>query len=95
MNYKKLSEAANKALDEFSKRNVSTIDTVIYDSIIEQMRFINSEASLGHDPRKSLPDGKTFTYGIISSRAFASPDELQLKRLLEDVTSNLYPEDFC
>jgi hypothetical protein len=94
VNYKKLSESSKKALTEFSLRQVPTIDSAVYDSIIEQMKFITYEAGLGNNPREQLPEGKTFTYGIISSRSFASPEELRLKQLLDEVTSLLYPEDF-
>ena len=94
MDYKKLTESACIALNEFAKQDVTSIDTVTYKSIIEQLKFISYEANSGRNPLLSLPKGKSFTYGIISSRNFASPEELLLKQLLGEVTSLLYPEDF-
>lgn len=94
MNYKLLYQAAATALSELSKKNISSIELAVYDSIIEQLKFILHEANLGNDPRDSIPRGQTFTYGVISSRDFTSPEELKLKRFLDDVTLHLYPEDF-
>ena len=94
MNYKNLVASTNLALTEFSKKNIASIELAVYDSIIEQLKFILHEANLGNDPRDSLPKGQTFTYGVISSRNFTSPEELKLKLFLDDVSSHLYPEDF-
>ncbi|WP_411994583.1 immunity protein Tsi6 family protein [Agarivorans sp. DSG3-1] len=94
MNYSKLSASSGLALVEFSKKNISSIEEAIYDSILAQLTFLSDEAKQGRNPRTSLPKGKTFTYGVLASRNFASPEELKLKGLLDEVTSHLYPEDY-
>ncbi|MDO6762396.1 immunity protein Tsi6 family protein [Agarivorans sp. 1_MG-2023] len=94
MNIPMLTVSSSLALTEFSKKSIPSIEGAIYDSIIEQLKFILHEAKRGHNPRNNLPRGKIFTYGVLASRNFASPEELKLKALLDEVTSHLYPEDY-
>ena len=50
------------------------------------MIFIRDNAAAGKNPSKELASDTTFTYSILSSRELASPDELVLKELIDDVT---------
>ena len=59
------------------------------DTIESQLEFIEKHAINEKNPVKMLSPDQEFTYGIISSRQLASPDEIRLKEKLNQVTSNL------
>ncbi|HSC68630.1 MAG TPA: immunity protein Tsi6 family protein [Cellvibrio sp.] len=94
MNFMKLEQAALLAIDKFLNQNLININEPSIQSILAQLNFIASCAKEGKNPRNSLPDGQAFTYGIISSREFASPEELELKKYLTAVDKELYPEAY-
>lgn len=86
MDYEELYTAANNVilaidnnLPEYASKNVLI-------SIKNQMLFIRDHAAAGNNPAKELPLGKAFTYGILSSREFASPEEIILKGLIDEVS---------
>ena len=59
------------------------------DTIESQLEFIEKHAINEKNPVKMLSPDQEFTYGIISSRQLASPDEMRLKEKLNQVTNNL------
>ena len=63
------------------------------DTIESQLEFIEKHAVNEKNPVKMLSPDQKFTYGIISSRELASPDEMILKEKLNQVTNNL--RDLC
>jgi hypothetical protein len=50
------------------------------------MQFIRDHAAAGNNPANKLPLGRAFTYGILSSREFVSPEEMILKGLIDEVS---------
>lgn len=85
MNYQDLSTAANKVITEIDRNKLRFISENTKESIKNQMIFIKSYADQKIDPRSQL-NGSKFTYGIISSREFASPEELEVKELIDNVS---------
>jgi hypothetical protein len=94
MNLTRVESSALKAIEKFLNQNVVDINEPFMQSILAQLNFIADCAKEGKNPRNSLPEGKTFTYGIISSREFASPEELELNEYLTAVDMELYPEEY-
>lgn len=94
MNLLKIEQTALQAIDKFNNQNVIDISESSIQSILAQLKFIADCAKQGKNPRNSLPEGQAFTYGIISSREFASPEELELKKYLTAVDKELYPEAY-
>ena len=94
MNFSKVEQAALQAIDKFTNQKVIDINQPSIQSIMAQLNFIASCAKQGKNPRHSLPEGKVFTYGIVSSREFASPEELELKKYLIALDKELYPEAY-
>ena len=88
MDYQKLSAAVNKVITEIEGDKLSYISESTKQSIKNQMVFIKKYADQNIDPKAQL-DGNQFTYGIISSREFSSPDELEVKALIDDVSKIL------
>lgn len=85
MNYLDLSIAANKVITEIDGNKLRFISETTKESIKNQMIFIKSHADQKIDPRSKL-NGSKFTYGIISSREFSSPEELEVKELIDNVS---------
>ena len=75
------------AVSTFEKLNGKS---PVLDSIRAQMTFIFDEAECGENPMESIGPDRPFTFGILSSREFASPDELKLKAKLNRVAELLY-----
>lgn len=90
----KVEKTALQAIDKFNNQNIIDINEPSIQSILAQLNFIANCAKQGKNPRSSLPEGQAFTYGIISSREFASPEELELKKYLTAVDKELYPEAY-
>lgn len=91
MNYQKLSVAARNVIIEIDGDKLTYISENTKQSIKNQMIYIKKYADQNIDPRSQL-NGNTFTYGIILSREFASPDELKVKLLIDDV-SKIFDEE--
>jgi hypothetical protein len=85
MNYQELSTAANNVIAEIDGNKLRFINKKTKESIKSQMTFIKSHADQKIDPRSQL-NGSKFTYGIISFREFSSPEELEVKELLDNVS---------
>jgi hypothetical protein len=85
MNFKELSAAAQNVIAEIDSSKLRFISEVTKQSIKNQMIFVCEFADRGIDPRTQL-DGRQLTYGIISSREFASPEELEVKKLIDRVS---------
>ncbi len=87
MIFKELEEEATKAinmLEEYFKLNQ---DMKFITTIIIQMEFIQAYAKVHIDPLKAvLEQNKQFTFGILSSKNFASPKELAIKEQLNIVS---------
>lgn len=94
MNLLTVEKVALQAIDKFTNQTVVNMNEPAIQSILAQLNFIASCAKQGKNPRSSLPEGQKFTYGIISSREFASPEELELKKYLTAVDKELYPEAY-
>lgn len=86
MDYDALCTAAEKVITAIDTQPPQYASKNILTSIKNQMVFIRDNAAVGKNPSKELASGTTFTYSIISSRELASPDELVLKGLIDDVT---------
>lgn len=91
MNLKKLLEKTERAILELEKYSSRFGSTDQIDSIKQQMIFLRENAASGKNPINELGD-KKLTYGIIASREFASPDELELKGYLDNVSEVLDEE---
>jgi|GEM_PF-2477184 len=86
MDYKALCTAAEKVIVAIDMQPPQYASAGVLASIKNQMVFIRDNAAIGKNPSKELTSGKKFTYGILSSREFASPDELVLKELIDAVS---------
>ncbi|WP_105103597.1 immunity protein Tsi6 family protein [Microbulbifer pacificus] len=89
MNFRALKAASDEALNEISKYVKKNGSNNVLQSIENQMKFISSEAGSGVNPKEKLSEGRQFTYGILSSREFSSPEELIIKEKLDNVTEQL------
>ncbi|WP_028773311.1 hypothetical protein [Shewanella waksmanii] len=63
-------------------------------SILRQLDFIINHSEQGDDPRTKLKGGQKFTYSIIASREFCSPDELKVKSYLDELSREMYHDDY-
>jgi len=84
-----LENAAKDALLELNKliKNYGTSN--ILESIQNQLQFIQQKAEEGKSPVDELEDGKKFTFGILASREFASPEELLVQEKIDSLTKIL------
>ena len=58
-------------------------------AIRNQMVFIRDNAAAGKNPSAELSSGAKFTYAVLASRELASPEEMVLQDLINDVTKIL------
>jgi len=93
MNHTLLSKCANTAIEQIQEfmQEEGTNNTL--ESIKQQMIFIRDNSQVGKNPIHELGNDREFTYGILSSREFASPKELELKELINNVSNLLYSEE--
>lgn len=54
------------------------------------MVFIRDNVRLGKNPVDELRGGVVFTFGVVSSKELASPEELVLKKKLDEVGDLLF-----
>ncbi len=89
MIFKELEDGATKAIDMLEEYFKLNQDMKFITTIITQMEFIQKCAKVHIDPLKAvLEQNKPFTFGILSSKNFASPQELAMKEQL-DIVSEL------
>ncbi|WP_215396943.1 hypothetical protein [Rheinheimera oceanensis] len=89
MDYQALYTAANNVVVAIDIRTLQHASPDILASIKNQMIFIRDNAAAGRNPSDELAPGAKFTYAILASREFASPEELVLQDLIDKVTSIL------
>ncbi len=85
MNYKDLFTASKTALyllENLLKKEDTNQNLL---SIKAQLQFINNHADNNINPISML-EGKSFSFGILSSREFASPEELFVKNYIDRVS---------
>jgi len=86
MNFTLLYESANSVIEQILLliKDEGTNETL--ESIKQQMIFIRDNSKVGINPISALTENKKFTYGILASREFASPRELELKENINRVS---------
>jgi hypothetical protein len=84
-----LANSAREAINEMYALSKKVGHSSWMDSIQPQLEFIEGHAANKMNPVKMLAPDQEFTYGIVSSRELASPDEMILKEKLNLVTRNL------
>jgi len=94
MDFTKLAATATLARKALLEHGQINGNSAVCDSIISQLDFIIKHANNCCDPRSKLTQNQTFTYSILASREFCSPDELTLKEYLDAVSREMYPEDY-
>ncbi|WP_156035228.1 hypothetical protein [Microbulbifer sp. HZ11] len=92
-NYLDLVELNRRAGDALAA--ISTFENLygksaVLGSIRAQMNFVFKETEEGRNPLESINSSRSFTFGILSSREFSSPDELKLKAKLNRVAELLF-----
>ncbi|MEE3079997.1 MAG: hypothetical protein VX341_11720 [Bdellovibrionota bacterium] len=86
---KNISKLSKDALEYIHlQKDVSLNDPTLI-SIISQLEFIYKCSTSMKNPFKELPKDVSFTYGIISSRALASPRELKIKEILNQLDTEM------
>ena len=89
MNFKALQMAAENVIAAINTAPPKHVSADVLASIKNQMVFIRDNAAAGKNPSQELASGTKFTYAILASREFASPEELVLQDLIDKVTSIL------
>ena len=84
-----LAKSARDAIKEVHQLSQKIGHNDWMNTIESQLEFIEKHAVNEKNPVNMLSSDQEFTYGIISSRELASPDEMILKEKLNQVTSNL------
>ena len=84
-----MASSAREAIKEMNALSKKVGHCSWMDSIQPQLEFIESHAANKRNPVKMLAPDQEFTYGIVSSKELASPDEMMLKGKLNLVTRNL------
>lgn len=90
MNYSDVEECADRALGAVVMLEKKYGESPVLESIKNQMIFVRDNARAGKNPVDELPSGQSFTFGILSSREFSSPEELLVKEELNRVARLLY-----
>lgn len=85
----KVAVLAVEKLDCFLEKNECTASL---ESIRQQMIFIRDKSLQGINPISALGENRTFTYRIIASREFSSPEELEVKFYIDRVSNLLDPD---
>lgn len=92
MDYKELSFRAGLAIDKLDEFIRKVGATASLESIRQQMIFIRDKADQGKNPLDELESSRYFTYRILASREFASPEELEIKKYIDHVSNILDPD---
>lgn len=91
MDYEALSTSAKVALNKLEKYINTVGSTGVLESIKQQLIFIHDKAAEGKNPLFELEE-KKFTYNVLASREFASPEELEIKKTIDYVSRILDPD---
>jgi hypothetical protein len=94
MNFISLKKKAQIAKNKISISDSIDQNSSIILSILRQLEFIIEFSSREIDPRTQLKTGQTFTYSVLASREFCSPSELLLKKHLDEVSREMYYDDY-
>lgn len=94
MNFILLVEKAKEAQKRILESNYIDLNNSKILSILNQLEFIIKYSEQLVDPKTQLKSGEKFTYSIIASREFASPSELVIKEYLDQVSRELFSEDY-
>ncbi|HED17556.1 MAG TPA: hypothetical protein ENI64_12175 [Gammaproteobacteria bacterium] len=86
MDYRMLAECSDTAIKKIFQQINDEGSSEVLESIKQQMIFIRDNALEGKNPALALEAGRQFTYGILASREFASPKELELKEYIDKVS---------
>lgn len=94
MNYILLTEKAKKAQKVILESNCIDLNNPQTLSILNQLEFIIKYSEQLLDPKSQLKSGETFTYSIAASREFTSPNEIAIKEHLDQVSREMFSEDY-
>jgi hypothetical protein len=86
MNYKKLLLSTELALNKLTQFISKDGSSQALESIKIQLIFIRDSAIQKKNPFLELSENQKFTYVILASREFSSPEELIVKDSIDDVT---------
>ncbi|MAD76601.1 MAG: hypothetical protein CML20_17740 [Rheinheimera sp.] len=86
MDYQALLVAANDVIACIDNNAPRHTSAHVLTSIRNQMVFIRDNAAAGRNPATELSSGSKFTYAVLASRELASPDEMVLQDLIDNVT---------
>ena len=92
MDYKALSLSAEIAINKLGGYIKKYGSTSSLESIHQQLIFIRDKALENKNPLVELGEKKYFTYRILASKEFASPEELEIKGKIDDVSRILDPD---
>lgn len=92
MNYKKLLLHTELALNELTQFINKYGSSQTLESIKKQLIFMKNNANQEKNPLLELNENQTFTYVILASREFSSPEELKVKDSIDEVTRILYSD---
>ncbi len=85
MNIAALNKKSKMALDKFNNQSVVDVNDPSIKSIIKQLEFMVDCTSNGVAPKDALAEGQKLTFLILASRRLASPEELKLMSLIDDI----------
>lgn len=86
MGLNELKEAADTAIEKINSFIKENGNSGPLQSILNQMIFVRDNAAKGQHPADVLKEDEKFSYSIIASREFASPDEMELKEFITRVS---------
>ena len=92
MNFILLTEKTKQAKKAILESNCIDLNNSQILSILNQLEFIIKYSEQSLDPKSKLKSGETFTYSIIASREFTSPNQLAVKEYLDQVSNNFLQE---
>jgi len=78
-------------LNFFCSTNNAAASARALESIRKQLIFIRDKALEGKNPLLELGEKNYFTYRILASKEFASPEEMEIKKNIDYVSRILDP----
>jgi len=94
INFLLLTDKAKAAKKYLLNSHCVDLSNPMHKSILKQIDFIIKCAEKGNNPTEELPTGQTFTYSVIASREFSSPEELAIKNRIDEMSQELYYDDY-